>query len=95
MNIQLANVISDINGLSGQEIIAAILKGERDLWKLADLKHYRVRASREEVACSLECNRDRSADTELICLPTTAWVRDTSPWRRGTPRWRCGRPWLW
>jgi len=30
MNIQLANVISDINGLSGQEIIAAILQGERD-----------------------------------------------------------------
>jgi transposase len=32
MNIQLANVISDINGLSGQEIIAAILQGERDPW---------------------------------------------------------------
>src|SRR5229473_1531273 len=56
MNIQLANVISDINGLSGQEIIAAILQGERDPWKLADLKHYRVRASREEVARSLEGN---------------------------------------
>ena len=56
MNIQLANVISDINGLSGQEIIAAILRGERDPWKLADLKDYRTRASREEVARSLEGN---------------------------------------
>jgi transposase len=56
MNIQLANVISDINGLSGQQIIAAILQGERDPWTLADLKHYRVRASREEVARSLEGN---------------------------------------
>jgi transposase len=56
MNIQLANVISDINGVSGQEIIAAILRGERDPWKLADLKDYRVRASREEVARSLEGN---------------------------------------
>lgn len=56
MNIQLANVLSDINGLSGQAIIAAILQGERDPWKLADLKHYRVRASREEVARSLEGN---------------------------------------
>ena len=56
MNIQLANVLSDINGLSGQEIIAAILQGERDPWKLADLKDYRVRASREEVARSLEGN---------------------------------------
>jgi transposase len=30
MNIQLANVISDISGVSGQAIIEAILKGERD-----------------------------------------------------------------
>ena len=56
MNIQLANVLSDINGLSGQQIIAAILQGERDPWKLADLKDRRVRASREEVARSLEGN---------------------------------------
>jgi hypothetical protein len=54
MNIQLANVLSDINGLSGQQIITAILNGQRDPWKLADLKDYRVRASREEVARSLE-----------------------------------------
>jgi transposase len=56
MNIQLANVISDITGVSGQAIIAEILKGERDPWKLADLKHEMVRASREEVARSLEGN---------------------------------------
>jgi transposase len=56
MNIQLANVISDITGVSGQAIIAAILKGERDPWKLADLKHEMVKASREEVALSLEGN---------------------------------------
>jgi transposase len=56
MNVQLANVISDLSGLSGQAIIAAILNGERDPYKLADLKHERVRASREEVARSLEGN---------------------------------------
>jgi hypothetical protein len=56
MNIQLANVISDITGVSGQAIIAAILKGERDPWKLADLKHGMVKASRSEVARSLEGN---------------------------------------
>jgi transposase len=49
MNIQLANVISDITGVSGQAIIAAILKGERDSWKLADLKRGVVKASRDEV----------------------------------------------
>jgi len=56
MNIQSANVISDITGVSGQAIIAAILKGERDPWKLADLKHAMVKASRDEVARSLEGN---------------------------------------
>jgi transposase len=56
MNIQLANVISDITGVSGQAIIDAILKGERDPWKLADLKHEMVKASRDEVARSLEGN---------------------------------------
>jgi transposase len=56
MNIQLANAISDISGVSGQAIIGAILKGERDPYKLADLRDKRVRASREEVARSLEGN---------------------------------------
>lgn len=56
MNVQLANVLSDISGVSGQAIIAAILKGERDPYKLADLRDRRVRASREEVAHSLEGN---------------------------------------
>jgi transposase len=54
MNVQLANVISDISGVSGQAIIAGILKDERDLYKLADLKDYRCKASREEIARSLE-----------------------------------------
>jgi transposase len=56
MNVQLANVISDISGLSGQAIIHAILQGERDPFQLADLVDYRVKASREEVARSLEGN---------------------------------------
>jgi transposase len=56
MNVQLANVISDISGLSGQAIINAILQGARDPYELADLVNYRVKASREEVARSLEGN---------------------------------------
>ncbi len=54
MNVQVANVLSDISGVSGQAIIAAILQGERDPYKLADLRDARVQASREEVARSLE-----------------------------------------
>jgi hypothetical protein len=46
----------DITGVSGQAIIGAILKGERDPWKLADSKHEKVKASREEVARSVEGN---------------------------------------
>ena len=53
---KLANVISDVSGLSGQAIIDAILRGERDPVQLANLVDYRVKASREEVARSLEGN---------------------------------------
>jgi len=54
MNVQLANTISDISGTTGQAIIRAILAGERDPHKLAELKDYRIQASREEIARSLE-----------------------------------------
>jgi transposase len=56
MNVQLANVISDISGLTGMAIIQAILAGERDRYKLADLADARIQASREEIAKSLEGN---------------------------------------
>ena len=56
MNIQLANALSDITGVSGMKIISAILHGERDPYQLADLRDKRVKASREEVARSLEGN---------------------------------------
>jgi transposase len=56
MNIQLANVISDLSGRTGQAIVRAILAGERDAKRLAELKDCRIRATREEVAKSLEGN---------------------------------------
>ena len=56
MNVQLANVISDISGLTGLAIIQAILAGERDRYKLAALANFRIQASREEIARSLEGN---------------------------------------
>jgi transposase len=54
MNIQLANVLSDLSGLTGQAIIKAILAGERDPHKLAGLRDFRVKASQEVIARSLE-----------------------------------------
>jgi transposase len=56
MNVQLANVISDISGQTGQAIISAILRGERDPKKLARLRDPRIKASEEVVARSLEGN---------------------------------------
>lgn len=56
MNIQLANVISDLSGKTGQAIVRAILAGERDPRKLAELRDRRIQATREEIARSLEGN---------------------------------------
>ena len=56
MNIQLANVLSDLSGVTGQAIIQAILEGERDPPKLAQLRDARVRASEEQIAPYLEGN---------------------------------------
>jgi transposase len=54
MNVQLANVISDLSGVTGQAIVKAIVGGERDAHKLAQLRDARVKASAEEIARSLE-----------------------------------------
>jgi transposase len=56
MNIQLANVLSDVSGMTGQTIIEAILAGERDPHKLAEFRDPRVKASKHEIARSLEGN---------------------------------------
>jgi len=54
MNLQLANVISDLSGATGMSILQAILEGERDPYKLARLAAPGIRASRKELAQSLE-----------------------------------------
>ncbi len=54
MNIQLANVLSDVSGMTGQAIIQAVLAGERDPHKLAAFRDFRVKASKEQIARSLE-----------------------------------------
>jgi len=54
MNIQLANVISDLSGWTGQRIVRAILAGERDPTTLAALSHPGVHATPDTIAKSLE-----------------------------------------
>jgi len=53
MNLQLTNALSDISGVSGMAIIRAIVGGERDPWKLAQLRQPGVRASEAEIAENL------------------------------------------
>ncbi|HVR24121.1 MAG TPA: hypothetical protein VMU26_12480 [Candidatus Polarisedimenticolia bacterium] len=54
VNFQLANVLSDVSGMTGQAIIKAILGGQSDSHKLAEFRNPRVRAREEEIARSLE-----------------------------------------
>ena len=56
MNVQLANTISDLSGVTGQAIIRAILQGQRDPHQLAKLRDRRIAASETEIAHSLERN---------------------------------------
>jgi transposase len=53
MNLQLHHVISDITGLTGTAIIDAILQGERDPRKLAELRDNRIKATVETIAKAL------------------------------------------
>jgi transposase len=53
MNLLLHNVISDITGVTGLAIIDAILAGERNPHKLAQLRHGGIKATPDEIAKSL------------------------------------------
>ena len=53
MNIQLANVISDVTGVTGQKIIREIVAGERDAQVLAAYRDVRIKATEAEIAKSL------------------------------------------
>ncbi len=54
MNVQIHRVLSDITGVSGLAIVDAILAGERDGHRLAELRDRRVKASELEIVRALE-----------------------------------------
>lgn len=56
MNRQRGQVISDVAGATGQQIIRAILAGERDGATLATRRNIRIRASEAELAKALQGN---------------------------------------
>jgi transposase len=53
MNLQIHHVISDLAGTTGLAIVDAILAGERDPGKLAQLRNGHIRASKETIMKSL------------------------------------------
>lgn len=53
MNLQIHHVISDLSGTTGLAILDAILAGERDPHKLAELRDCRIKASEETIVKSL------------------------------------------
>ena len=56
MNLQIHHVLSDITGISGMAIVAAIVSGQRDPLELAGLCHAKVHADRQTVVKSLTGN---------------------------------------
>ena len=56
MNLQLHKVISDITGVSGLNILRAIIGGERNPQKLAHLADKRIKSSPEQIESALTGN---------------------------------------
>ncbi len=56
MNLQLHHVVTDITGATGMRIMDAILSGERDPHRLAELRDARCHSSVETIAAALEGN---------------------------------------
>src|SRR3569832_681880 len=65
MNVKLSNVISDITGFTGITIIQAILDGERDPVKLAQLADPRCKNPTEVIAKSQNRNKQDKHNNEL------------------------------
>jgi transposase len=53
MNLHIQHVFSDVDGVSAQAIITAILKGERNATKLAALRDRRCRAALDKIHAAL------------------------------------------
>jgi transposase len=64
-NIKLTTMLSDVMGQSGRRILDALIAGETDPEKLADLTDYRVRASR---TTKVEALRGRVSEHHRLLL---------------------------
>jgi transposase len=74
MNVQLANVVDDVMGVTGLKIIRAIIAGERSPEKLASFRDARCKKSEEIIAKSLNGNY---RDEHLFALQQSVELFDT------------------
>jgi len=74
MNLLLDNVVSDINGATGMQIIRAILSGERDPLALAKFRDGRCKKSEKVIASSLV---GHYRDEHLFSLKQAVELYDT------------------
>jgi transposase len=72
MNLKLTKVLGDVTGVTGLKIIRAILKGERDPHKLAQLRDRRCKHSAAEIAQALD-GRYRPEHVLELKLCLTMW----------------------
>ena len=54
MNIKLHHVVSDVSGVTGMRILRAILEGERDPQRLAELRDHRCKNDASTIAKALQ-----------------------------------------
>ena len=59
MNLQIQHVVSDLTGVTAMRILRAILAGERDGNKLAEMRDRRCRQPKERIAAALQGNYKR------------------------------------
>ena len=84
MNIPLDSVISDTGGLSAQTIIRAVLKGERDPLKLANLQGQTGAGEPGGRGCAgKETALARLTSTAAKLVPAYKSIFGTPPARRG------------
>jgi transposase len=70
MNLKLTNVLGDVTGVTGLKILRAILAGERDPLKLAQLRDRRCKHTVAEIATALDGRYRPEHVTELRCSLT-------------------------
>jgi transposase len=74
MNLKLTKVLGDVTGVTGRKIIRAILAGERDPQKLAELRDRRCQHTVAEIAEALDGRYRPEYLTELRCC-LTMWEK--------------------